>query len=71
MDEDRLPRQGYDCSLAWSSAEDGSLEQLKFRHGHRNIKDFLGTYSSAIRGYHEEASGGGTTFRDFLPACAG
>eukprot|EP00955_Chlamydomonas_euryale_P115281 366338-Chlamydomonas_euryale.AAC.17 len=46
--------------------EDGSVEQLKLRQGHRNMKDFSGMYSSAIRGCHEEGSDGGTTFRDFL-----
>ena len=66
MDEDRLPRQVFDCSLTTSVAEDGRVEQLKFRRGHRNIKDFSGLYSSAIRGCHEEGPGGGTTFRDFL-----
>ena len=66
MDEDRLPRQVFDCSLTTSVAEDGRVEQLKFRRGHRNIKDFSGMYSSAIRGCHEEGPGGGTTFRDFL-----
>eukprot|EP00955_Chlamydomonas_euryale_P084657 363993-Chlamydomonas_euryale.AAC.2 len=29
MDEDRLPRQGFHCSLARSVAEDGRTEQLK------------------------------------------
>eukprot|EP00955_Chlamydomonas_euryale_P026649 281038-Chlamydomonas_euryale.AAC.1 len=66
MDEDRLPRQDFDCSLARSVAEDGCVEQLKFRPGHRNIKDFPGMYCSAIRGCHDEGSGGGNTFRDFL-----
>eukprot|EP00955_Chlamydomonas_euryale_P006396 67772-Chlamydomonas_euryale.AAC.2 len=66
MDEDRLPRHVFDCSLARSVAEDGRMEQLKLRLGHVNIKDFSGMYSSAIRGCHEEGSGGGTTFRDFL-----
>eukprot|EP00955_Chlamydomonas_euryale_P047144 353596-Chlamydomonas_euryale.AAC.6 len=42
MDEDRLPRQVIDCSLARSVAEDGRMEQLKLRPGHRNIKGFLG-----------------------------
>eukprot|EP00955_Chlamydomonas_euryale_P118055 366516-Chlamydomonas_euryale.AAC.7 len=31
MDEDRLPRQVVDCSLARSVAEDGRVEQLKCR----------------------------------------
>eukprot|EP00955_Chlamydomonas_euryale_P118063 366517-Chlamydomonas_euryale.AAC.3 len=68
MDEDRLPRQVFDCSLARSVAENGHVEQLKLRgsQGHRNIKEFSGMYSFAIRGCHEEGSGGGTTFRDFL-----
>eukprot|EP00955_Chlamydomonas_euryale_P021317 225465-Chlamydomonas_euryale.AAC.1 len=54
------------CVLARSVAEGGRVEQLKLRPGHRNIKDFSGMYSSAIRGCHEEDFGGGTTFRDFL-----
>eukprot|EP00955_Chlamydomonas_euryale_P115203 366335-Chlamydomonas_euryale.AAC.5 len=70
MDEDRLPLQVFDCSLARSVAEDGRMEQLKLRQGHRNIKkkDFSGMYSSAIGGCHEEVSspGSGTAFRDFL-----
>eukprot|EP00955_Chlamydomonas_euryale_P039225 351330-Chlamydomonas_euryale.AAC.2 len=66
MDEDRLPRQVFDCSLARSVAEDGRVEQLKLRPDHRNIKDFSGMYSSAIRGCHEEISSGGTTFRYFV-----
>eukprot|EP00955_Chlamydomonas_euryale_P096973 365044-Chlamydomonas_euryale.AAC.1 len=37
MDEDRLPRQVLDCSIARSVAEDGGVEQLKLRPGHRNI----------------------------------
>eukprot|EP00955_Chlamydomonas_euryale_P050959 354720-Chlamydomonas_euryale.AAC.1 len=45
MDE-RLPRQVFDCSLV---AEDGRMEQLKSRPGHRNITDFSGMYSSAVR----------------------
>eukprot|EP00955_Chlamydomonas_euryale_P080265 363402-Chlamydomonas_euryale.AAC.6 len=32
----------------------------------KNIKDFSGMYSSAIQGCHEESSGGGTSFRDYL-----
>eukprot|EP00955_Chlamydomonas_euryale_P050410 354548-Chlamydomonas_euryale.AAC.12 len=39
---------------------------MKLRPGHRNIKDFSEMYSFAIPGCHEEGSGGGTTFRDFL-----
>eukprot|EP00955_Chlamydomonas_euryale_P118423 366540-Chlamydomonas_euryale.AAC.7 len=66
MDEDRLPWQVFDCSLARSVAEDGRVEQLKLRPGHRNNKDFSGMYSSAIWGCHEDGSGGGTTLRDFL-----
>eukprot|EP00955_Chlamydomonas_euryale_P098331 365137-Chlamydomonas_euryale.AAC.7 len=42
MDEDRLPRQVFDCSLARSVAEDDRVEQLKLRPGHRNVKTFLG-----------------------------
>eukprot|EP00955_Chlamydomonas_euryale_P075345 362292-Chlamydomonas_euryale.AAC.6 len=49
-----------------SLARDGRVEQLKLRPGHRDIKDFSGMYSSAIRGCHEEGAGSGTTFRDFL-----
>eukprot|EP00955_Chlamydomonas_euryale_P038713 351166-Chlamydomonas_euryale.AAC.5 len=64
MDEDRLPQQVFDCSLARSVAEDGRWNNL--RPGHRNITDFSGMYSSAIRGCHDEGSGGGTAFRDFL-----
>eukprot|EP00955_Chlamydomonas_euryale_P053098 355369-Chlamydomonas_euryale.AAC.3 len=64
MDEDRLPRQVFDCLLAKSVAQDGHVEQLKLRSGHRNIENFSGWYSSAIRGCHEEGSGGGTTVRD-------
>eukprot|EP00955_Chlamydomonas_euryale_P101239 365333-Chlamydomonas_euryale.AAC.4 len=66
MDEDRLPRQVFDCSLARSVAEDGRVEQLQLRPHHRNIENFSGMYSSTLRGCHEESSGGGTTFRDFL-----
>eukprot|EP00955_Chlamydomonas_euryale_P082785 363764-Chlamydomonas_euryale.AAC.13 len=66
MDEDRLPRQAFDCSLAGSVAEDGRVEQLKLRPGHRNIEDFHEMYSSATQACHEEGSGRGTTFRDFL-----
>eukprot|EP00955_Chlamydomonas_euryale_P081711 363618-Chlamydomonas_euryale.AAC.10 len=47
-------RQVFDCSLARTVAEDRSLEQLKLRQGHRKIKGFVGMYSSAIRGCHEE-----------------
>eukprot|EP00955_Chlamydomonas_euryale_P056479 356438-Chlamydomonas_euryale.AAC.3 len=57
MDEDRLQRQVFDCSLTRSVAEDGSMEQLKLRPGHRHIKGFSGMYSSAMRGCHEEGSG--------------
>eukprot|EP00955_Chlamydomonas_euryale_P078169 363096-Chlamydomonas_euryale.AAC.11 len=39
---------------------------FKLRSGHRNFKDFPGMYSSAMHGCHEESSGGGTTFWDFL-----
>eukprot|EP00955_Chlamydomonas_euryale_P101183 365327-Chlamydomonas_euryale.AAC.13 len=56
MDEDRLPRQVSGCSLAKSVAEDGRMEQLKLRPGHRSINDFSGMYSSAIPGCHEEAA---------------
>eukprot|EP00955_Chlamydomonas_euryale_P115163 366332-Chlamydomonas_euryale.AAC.10 len=35
------------------------------QQGRRNIRDFS-VYGSAIRGCHEEGSGGGATFRDFL-----
>eukprot|EP00955_Chlamydomonas_euryale_P007242 76556-Chlamydomonas_euryale.AAC.3 len=66
MDEDRLPRQVFDCSLARSVTGDGRAEQMKLNLGHRILKTFSGMYSSAIRGCHEESSGGGTTFRDFL-----
>eukprot|EP00955_Chlamydomonas_euryale_P074017 361917-Chlamydomonas_euryale.AAC.8 len=66
MDVNRLPRQVFDCLLARSVAEDGRVEQLKLRQGHRNMKDFSGMYSSAIGGWQEEGSGGGTTFRDYL-----
>eukprot|EP00955_Chlamydomonas_euryale_P015396 164950-Chlamydomonas_euryale.AAC.1 len=66
MDKDCLPRQDFDCSLARSVAEDGRGEHPKLSPGHRNIEDFSGMYSSAIRGCHEEGSGVGTTFRDFL-----
>eukprot|EP00955_Chlamydomonas_euryale_P107717 365796-Chlamydomonas_euryale.AAC.15 len=62
MDEDRLPQQILDCSLARSVVEDGRVEQLKLRPGHRNIKGFSAMYSSAIRGRHEEGSGGGNIF---------
>eukprot|EP00955_Chlamydomonas_euryale_P055246 356069-Chlamydomonas_euryale.AAC.3 len=68
MDEDRLPWQVFDCPVARSAAEEGRMEQLKLKPGLRNTTDFSGMYSSAIyiRGSHEEGSGGGTTFRDFL-----
>eukprot|EP00955_Chlamydomonas_euryale_P033283 347468-Chlamydomonas_euryale.AAC.5 len=49
-----------------SVADDVCVEQLKVRPGHRNIQDFSGMYSSAIRGCHEEVSSGGTTFLDFV-----
>eukprot|EP00955_Chlamydomonas_euryale_P097378 365071-Chlamydomonas_euryale.AAC.8 len=49
-----------------SVAEDGRVEQLKLRPGHRNIEDFHEMYSSETRACHEEGSGRGTTFRDFL-----
>eukprot|EP00955_Chlamydomonas_euryale_P105482 365642-Chlamydomonas_euryale.AAC.6 len=39
---------------------------MKLRPGHRYIKDFSVECSSAIRGRHDEDSGGGTIFRDFL-----
>eukprot|EP00955_Chlamydomonas_euryale_P041940 352175-Chlamydomonas_euryale.AAC.2 len=39
---------------------------MKLRQGPRSIEDVFGIYSSPIQGRHEEASGGGTTFRDFL-----
>eukprot|EP00955_Chlamydomonas_euryale_P086502 364218-Chlamydomonas_euryale.AAC.22 len=64
IDGDRLPRQVFDCSLARSFAQDGRVEQLKLRPGHRNVKYFSGMYSSAIRRCHEEGSCCGT--RDFL-----
>eukprot|EP00955_Chlamydomonas_euryale_P043794 352715-Chlamydomonas_euryale.AAC.2 len=57
MDEDCLPGRVFGCSLARSVAEDGRLEQLKLRLGHRNIKDFSGMYSCAIQSCHEEGSG--------------
>eukprot|EP00955_Chlamydomonas_euryale_P038717 351168-Chlamydomonas_euryale.AAC.4 len=66
MDEYRVPRQVFNCSLARSVAEGGRAKQVKLRQGHRNMKDFSGRYSSAIRRCHEEGSGGGTTFRVFL-----
>eukprot|EP00955_Chlamydomonas_euryale_P041747 352101-Chlamydomonas_euryale.AAC.2 len=66
VDEGCLPRQVFNCLLARSVAEDGRVEQLKLRQGHRNIKDFSGVYSSAIRLCHEEGSDGSTTFPDFL-----
>eukprot|EP00955_Chlamydomonas_euryale_P017830 190119-Chlamydomonas_euryale.AAC.3 len=50
MGEDRLPQQVYDCSLARSVAEDGRVEQLKSRPGHRSNKDFYGIYTAANRG---------------------
>eukprot|EP00955_Chlamydomonas_euryale_P069748 360571-Chlamydomonas_euryale.AAC.2 len=54
MDEDRLPQQVFDCSLARSVAEDGRMEQL----------------NSAIRDCHEEGSDSGTTFRAFSSCLA-
>eukprot|EP00955_Chlamydomonas_euryale_P035391 350101-Chlamydomonas_euryale.AAC.1 len=54
MDEDRLPRQVFDCSLARSVAEDGRVEQVRIRPGHRNINDLSGMYSSPIQGCHEK-----------------
>eukprot|EP00955_Chlamydomonas_euryale_P099675 365234-Chlamydomonas_euryale.AAC.1 len=48
-----------------SAEEDGHVEQLKFRPGHRSIKDFSGTNSSATWGCHEEGSGCGTALWDF------
>eukprot|EP00955_Chlamydomonas_euryale_P100161 365263-Chlamydomonas_euryale.AAC.24 len=67
LDEDRLLRQVFDCSLASSVAEDGRVEQLKFRWGHRNVKQFSGMYSFASQGCHEEGTVvacGRTTVRD-------
>eukprot|EP00955_Chlamydomonas_euryale_P082878 363776-Chlamydomonas_euryale.AAC.3 len=66
MDEHSLPRQVIDCSSARTVAEDGRVGRLELRPSHRNIEAFSGMYSSAIRGCHEEGSGGGTTFRDIL-----
>eukprot|EP00955_Chlamydomonas_euryale_P111683 366083-Chlamydomonas_euryale.AAC.9 len=61
MDEDCLPWQVFDCSLARSVAEDGRMKQLKLRlklrPGHRNIEDISEMYSPAIRGCHEEDTG--------------
>eukprot|EP00955_Chlamydomonas_euryale_P096296 364999-Chlamydomonas_euryale.AAC.19 len=37
-----------------SVAEDGRIETLKLRQGHRNVKGFYGMDSSAIRRCHEE-----------------
>eukprot|EP00955_Chlamydomonas_euryale_P118021 366512-Chlamydomonas_euryale.AAC.22 len=65
INEDPLPLQVFECSLA-RVAEDGRVEQLKLRQGHRNIKDFPGMYSSAIQECHEEGSGLSTTFRNFF-----
>eukprot|EP00955_Chlamydomonas_euryale_P115930 366388-Chlamydomonas_euryale.AAC.2 len=59
-----LPRRVFDCLQARSVAEE-PRGRTEVETGHRNIKDFPGMYSSAIRGCHEEGSGGGTTFRDF------
>eukprot|EP00955_Chlamydomonas_euryale_P052894 355305-Chlamydomonas_euryale.AAC.2 len=56
----------FDCSLAWSVAEDGRVEQLNFRQGRKNIEDFSRMYSSAICGRRQVGSGGHTPFRDFL-----
>eukprot|EP00955_Chlamydomonas_euryale_P071337 361040-Chlamydomonas_euryale.AAC.7 len=50
MDEDRLPRQVFDCSLARAT---------------ETLKTFLGCTALQSEG-HEEGSGGGATFRDFL-----
>eukprot|EP00955_Chlamydomonas_euryale_P059658 357442-Chlamydomonas_euryale.AAC.6 len=66
MDEDCLPWHVFDFFLAGSVAEDGRVEQVKLRPGHRATTGFLGTYSSAIRAYHEEGSCGGTTFWNLL-----
>eukprot|EP00955_Chlamydomonas_euryale_P001534 17546-Chlamydomonas_euryale.AAC.1 len=68
MDEARLPRHVFDCSLARPVAEDGRGTEVKteVKTESRNIKDFSGMHSSAIQGCHEEGSGGGTTFGDFL-----
>eukprot|EP00955_Chlamydomonas_euryale_P062177 358304-Chlamydomonas_euryale.AAC.2 len=66
MDENRLPRQVFDCPLARSVAEDDHVEQLSLTPSHRNIKDFSGMFISAIGGCHEEGSGGSTTFWDIL-----
>eukprot|EP00955_Chlamydomonas_euryale_P007695 81641-Chlamydomonas_euryale.AAC.24 len=61
MNEDRLPCQVFDCSLARSVGTDGRMEQLKSRQGHRNMEDFLDVQLCNL-GSHEEGSGGGTTF---------
>eukprot|EP00955_Chlamydomonas_euryale_P009523 101597-Chlamydomonas_euryale.AAC.1 len=66
MDGGSLAAAGFYCSLARPVAEDGCVEQRKLIQSLRNVEDLLGTYSSAIRGYHEEASNGGTTLRDFV-----
>eukprot|EP00955_Chlamydomonas_euryale_P066042 359433-Chlamydomonas_euryale.AAC.4 len=50
MDENCLPPQVFDCSSAKPAAEDGRVEQP----------------NSAIRGCHEEGSGGATAFKDFV-----
>eukprot|EP00955_Chlamydomonas_euryale_P065686 359311-Chlamydomonas_euryale.AAC.2 len=45
--------------------------ELAIRHGHRNIEDQTSFWmsSSAIRGGHEEGSGGGSTFPDLCNQC--
>eukprot|EP00955_Chlamydomonas_euryale_P014524 156297-Chlamydomonas_euryale.AAC.1 len=58
MDEDRLPRQVFDCSSARSAAKDGRVEQLKLQKCWR----FFWDVQLCNPGCYEESSSGGTTF---------
>eukprot|EP00955_Chlamydomonas_euryale_P022333 235860-Chlamydomonas_euryale.AAC.2 len=50
MDEDRLPRQVFDRSLASSVAEDGRVEQRESRRVIGTFKVFLGGAALQSRG---------------------
>eukprot|EP00955_Chlamydomonas_euryale_P090443 364542-Chlamydomonas_euryale.AAC.16 len=49
-DDGCLPRQFLDCSFVRSVEEDGCVEQLKIRPGHRNIKHYSGMTALQSRG---------------------
>eukprot|EP00955_Chlamydomonas_euryale_P000791 9045-Chlamydomonas_euryale.AAC.1 len=56
MDEDRLVRKVFDCSVARSVAEGGRVEQLKLRPGHRNTNDSLGCTALRCEGAMRQRS---------------